>query len=51
MEIEIQNTITLAVLVGIAFSMGGMWRDVKALKDDVKAIKGKVFFGTDPRSP
>lgn len=41
--VEIQNTITLAALIGVAFAMGGMWRDVKALKLDVTAIRKKVF--------
>jgi len=49
MEIEVQSTITLAVLVGVAFSMGGMWRDVRALKEDMKAIKRKIFNGLDRR--
>jgi hypothetical protein len=49
MEIEIQNTITLAVLVAVAFSMGGMWRDVRTLKEDVKSIKRKIFNGYDQR--
>lgn len=47
MEIEVQNTITLAVLVGVAFSMGGMWRDVRSLKEDVKEIKRKICNGLD----
>jgi hypothetical protein len=45
MEIEVQNTVTLVVLVGVAFSMGGMWRDVHRLKEDVKAIKDRIFNG------
>lgn len=42
MNIEIQNTVTLVVLIGVAFSMGGMWRDVHRLKEDVKVIKEKL---------
>lgn len=47
MNIEIQNTITLVVLIGVAFSMGGVWRDVHRLKEDVKAIRLKIFDGVD----
>ena len=47
---EIESTITLAALIGVAFTMGGVWRDVKALKDDVKAIKRRVFDGADRRT-
>lgn len=50
MELQVQNTITLAVLVGVAFSMGGMWRDVRSLKEDVRAIKRKIFNGLDRKS-
>jgi len=50
MEIEVQNTITLAALIGVAFFQGGMWRDVKALKKDVEAIRGRVFDGADSRA-
>ena len=51
MEIEVQNTITLVALIGVAFSMGGMWRDVRSLKEDMKAIKRKIFNGADQRKP
>ncbi len=47
MEIELQTTITLVALLGVAFATGGMWRDVHRLKEDVKAIKHKVFYGID----
>ena len=49
-SVEIESTITLAALIGVAFTMGGVWRDVKALKDDVKAIKRRVFDGADRRT-
>ena len=43
MNVEIESTITLAALIGVALAMGGMWRDVKALKDDVESIKRRVL--------